>query len=232
MVVVTGRAAIARRKAQIRAAKAERQRSRQRRRSSSNGATSSSTEITAQTTIEQRSFFDIANDVTNNLNSANINSGVPGWWQRLDRYFGGNLPGGYTKLQDEYLDTRQNTGILKVLNPASNEYYNLDLERNRDKAVYKQQLDLLKKSWYEQFGLFQDNQEQIIQNLQRKQAYGQEGAIQLPATVKAIERYETIIKETPGASKVLQSATPSTNWGKIALIGGLGIALVMLIKKR
>lgn len=182
----------------------------------------------------QKSFLEMADKVVKDLKTAGVPLDKPNFYQKWDRFFGGYLPGAYTPLQDEYLDTRQNAGTLKVLNPANEEYYGLNLDRNRNKSVYEQQLDLINKSWYEQFGLFQDAQEKQIQNLQRAQAFNQEGLIQLPNTIKATERFETYIKETPGAQQILDNAQPSflSNLAKPLLIGGAVILGIMLIKRR
>lgn len=152
--------------------------------------------------------------------------------QKIDvKLFKGHLPGGVSPTQVDTKRLLKKGNDLVQLDKAQTFSFPWELKTTQQQEIQNNQLDLIENSWYEKFGLFQDEQEKTIQNLQREQAYNQQGLLQLPQTVNAVERYETYIRETPGAQDVLSNATPS-NLSKYLLIGGAVIIGMIMFKRR
>lgn len=154
---------------------------------------------------------------------------VTGAYNFVDRYlFGGRLAGGQSELDVVNEKTLNNQNLID----AEGALYDAQLARLRQDILVDMQKDLLNKSWYENLGIGYSDNEKFLRNLFDMQASAIENANQLPKTASSIERYETVIRETPNAANIISAATPqSTDWGKIALIGGLGIVGIMALSK-
>lgn len=168
-----------------------------------------------------------------NQKTSNLKNDDLSWIQKTEIALKTDLPGGFSKtdLKSELL--RRETADTREYNQVANEYYNIDLERARQKQIYDEQMDLISKQWYEQWGMFQDEKEKIIRDLQRQQSYYQEQAVQLPNTVKQYEKVTEYIKDNPSAQTVLTQATPeSFDWKKGLLIGALALGGLIVISKK
>lgn len=111
----------------------------------------------------------------------------------VDRFLGGFLPGGPTPTQVRTDRLLRNTKDQAALNAArlaaqtqENDYKAQkianDVKAANEQQISKESLDQVKQSWYEQFGLFQSDQEESIRRLQEQQAYFQNQAQQIAST--------------------------------------------------
>jgi hypothetical protein len=159
------------------------------------------------------------------------------WYQKAEKLLRNDLPfGGFSKEQLNTELAKDKTRDLREQNNVYSELYNQELERERNEQIYREQMDLVNNSWYEKFGLFQDNQEKTIRDLQRQQSYYQEQNTQLPNTVNQYEKVTEYIRETPAAQTVLDNAQSNINtgfdWKKVLLISGLGIVGITILTKK
>lgn len=182
----------------------------------------------------------ISQNAGSDYSSSNVRKDSSNWWdkfnqaiQKTEKALGSNLPGGYGKEELKTEIAKDRTRDLRKQNEVYLELYEAELERIRNEQIYKEQSDIISQQWYEQFGLFQSEQEKLIRNLQIAQAGFQEQAIQLPNTVTQYEKVTEYIRDNPQAQTVLNQAQPeSFDWKKGLLIGGLALGGLLVISKK
>jgi hypothetical protein len=136
--------------------------------------------------------------------------------------FKGYLPYGTSPTLVKIEDTRTQNDELMTLLPLS-----------RENQILKEQNDLTRDDWYEMFGLFQDDYEKLIRQLQKDQAFNQELGVQLPNTLKEYEKVSEFIIQNPQAQTFMEKAvSKSIDWNKILIIGGLAVGGLIVLNKK
>lgn len=172
-------------------------------------------------------------------------AGSPSPYQRIDMFLGGRLPFGVSRnvaLSSKLKSFTANSAIKRELDIAKAQdkvsSAQLKAEREAELALIEsqsdEQVDLLRRSWYEKIGLFRSEQEETFQDLLRQKTFFESINPLIDATVPAGQEY---LGRLPELQEVLSAPTPETpkeNGGGIfggtkSFLSGVGITSIIAV---
>jgi len=176
-------------------------------------------------------------------------------YTKIDTVLGGYLPGGVSptevKTKSLIKDTTEKTALNDAKINAQLSTYDYEIQRNQmevdfnaELTAIKEQQDIVKKSWYENLGLFRSDSEKAYQEAVIRQQGLNALTNQIPNTAIAYDAYANALKSNPSYSSALsvplvedtsflsQLGSGLKTTGNYLLIGGAVVLGVMLLRNK